>query len=168
MALTHKVFEGSSFREFGYQRDNLLAHAFSVELYAGSRDLKAPELAKMYVEHKTSVPQHKVARVNEVLDYMNEMQTSLGSGFRTKWGFVDIFWVISEHLPILPRPRTLADRYTHFERMRLKHTRAPAGLIGVPGSEDKDLYNYIVAFNSDGATKENLQIRHAVLIKRLL
>jgi hypothetical protein len=169
MAQSHQFFELGLFSESRYKRDDLVAHAFAIELYAGSRDLKAPDLARMYDEHKTEINPRIIGRVNEVLRYMKKMQYEFPNCIKTKWGFVDLFWLVSKHSGRLCSPRELAERFFKFEQARLKHTKNPSALIAASNPRpDKDLFDYIAAFSVGGATKENLLIRQRILVQKLV
>lgn len=169
MAETHHFFNGNSFANSRYKRDDLLAHAFAIELYAGSQDLKAPNLALMYKEHQSSIDQKAVSRVNQVLGYMNKMQNEIPNCIKTKWGFVDVFWLVSKRLGNLPPPKRIATKFVKLDQLRLRHMKDPATLIAASNRKaDKDLYDYIVAFSVGGSLKENLTIRQRVLAKKLL
>ncbi|MHA3771871.1 DUF262 domain-containing protein [Verrucomicrobiota bacterium sgz303538] len=169
MASTHLFFAGNAFASARYKHDDLLAHAFAIVLYSGTRDLKAPDLALMYREYKDAVEQACVKRVNKSLMYMAEVQRAGSNCIRTKWGFVDIFSIVANHLASLPSADVLAKRYRLFEQNRLLYTKDPSLLI-TPGrsASDRQLYDYIVAFNVSGGLRDNLAKRYSVLASRLL
>jgi hypothetical protein len=123
----------------------------------------------MYVEFKDTIGQIHIRRVNSALKYMAQVQKAGGNCIRTKWGFVDICWLVLKHRSGLPAPNVSASKYIKFERERLQYVKDPSVLIA-PGrsASDRALYNYIVAFSSSGAVKENLATRQSVLINRLL
>ena len=169
MAQTHAFFVKSPFSSSRYKHDNLIAHAFALELYSGSRDIKAPDLAEMYSEYKGSISDASVRRVNNALTYLSKIQRAGRNCIRTKWGFVDLFWLALKHRSDLPTPDVMASRYTSFEQERLLYVSDPSVLIAPRRTAaDRDLYKYIVAFASSGAVKENLAARQAVLLKRLM
>lgn len=169
MAGTHRFFANSPFTKARYKCDDLLAHAFALQIYNGKRDIKAADLASMYREHKAGVDQKTTAAVNAALGYMDRVQTAVPSCIKTKWGFVDIFWAVSKNGGKLPDPADLARRYVAFERRRLQHTKNPGALLsnGKP-PENQRLYDYITAFQAGGGMKENYKARHGVIVKELL
>jgi hypothetical protein len=168
MAITHPFFEKSPFSKFRYKTDDLLAHAYGLRLYGGKRDIKAPDLAEMYIEFKNGVDQTHVSSVNSTLSYLDQLQTSEPKCIRTKWGFVDLFWTFSNHHGTLPAAAKMANLFKDFEQRRLKHTKNPRSLLLDGKSEsDRRLYDYIAAFQAGGGTKENIKIRHDVLKKEL-
>jgi len=169
MALTHPVFADSPFPTARYKRDDLLAHLFALELYAGTRDLKAPDLARMYTDYAKTLDQQYVARVNAHLAILAKVQASVPGGIRTKWGFCDLYWLVSKNSGNLPAPGVLADKFVKFERKRLRHSREPSKLIDASNpNPNQTLYDYIMAFSVGGALKENLATRYRVLKQELL
>jgi hypothetical protein len=170
MAPTHKFFVKTPFTPARHKHDDLVAHAFALEFYAGTRDLKAPDLAEMYREYKDAVPQRHVANVNSALSYLAQVQSARGNCIRTKWGFVDMCWFVLKHRSKLPADAAiLADKYIAFERDRLLHINNPAALLARGRTPtQRDLYKYIMTFTVSGAVKENVAARQAVLVRRLI
>jgi hypothetical protein len=169
MAVTHKFFKLGPFPFERHYTDDLLAHAFAIELYGGSRDSKAPDLAAMYREYQTEIPAQVVPRVNKVLKFMNEMQKAEAECIHTKWGFVDLYWIVSKHIGRCPAPDVLAKRYVNWEAKRLRYNATPEGLLDPRnGERDKAMYDYIQSFQRQGATRKNLNLRHAVLTAALI
>jgi hypothetical protein len=169
MAITHKFFAKSPFSKFRFKTDDLLAHAYGLRLYNCKRDIKAADLAAMYKEYKAGIDQAHLKAVDSTLTFLDKLQTAEPNCIRTKWGFVDLFWVISNANGSSPDATTVAKKYKEFEQRRLKHTKNPGALLlsGKPAS-DRKLYEYIVAFQAGGGTKENIKTRHDVLVKELI
>ncbi|MHA1630441.1 MAG: DUF262 domain-containing protein [Candidatus Heimdallarchaeota archaeon] len=168
MAQTHSYFKNSPFSSARYKTDDLLSHAFAVEIYQGSKDIKAPNLADMYSEfQKRSVKQRVIGEVNKNLKTMNKMQLNYPKCISTKWGFVDIYSVLSIN-NLLVRPKKLAYRYVKWEQKRKQSLKSPEKLLDTSLKIDKGLYKYIMAFQKEGATVSNLKIRRDELAKWLL
>jgi hypothetical protein len=166
VALTHKFCTHSPFTNDRYQTDDLVAHAFLVELTTGERDLKAPELRKMYKDYEAGINDATVKRVIEAMDVMHKMQMSKPRCISRKWGFVDVYWVLSAlmHQRQKLDATVLADRYVAFERRRLRFVSQPERLIeGKSGKADRNLFEYIEAFKTSAGTASNLAKRHRVL-----
>ena len=169
MALTHPVFAGSPFPTARYKRDDLLAHVFALEHYSGTCDLKAPDLAKMYKDNAKALDQKIVKRVNAHLAILTKVQASIPGGIKTKWGFCDLFWIISRNQGQLPAPDVLGGKFVNFERKRLRHSKEPSKLVDASNpNPDHNLYDYIMAFSVGGALKENVSTRYRVLKQELL
>ena len=168
MAATHKFFTNSPFSKSRFKPDDLLAHAFGIRLFNFQRDIKAADLAAMYKEYKQGIEQGHISVVNNALEYLTKIQSAEPNCIRTKWGFVDLFGVFSNNNGVHPDPKIVATKYREFEKKRLQHTKNPGNLLGAGSSgADKRLYDYIVAFQAGGGTKENLKARHDVLTKVL-
>lgn len=170
MAATHKFCLISPFSTHRYKADDLVAHAFLLELSGGRGDLKAPDLRRMYVENASGVDDALVKHVMEVLDSLHEMQVWKPKCISRKWGFVDVYWVVSE----LKRkgheidPKTLAERYIAFEKRRIPYVSQPEKLLqGRRTKADRELYDYIEAFKTSGGLSANVMTRHRVLAKFL-
>ena len=160
LAETHPFFTNSPFPSGRFRHDDLAAHAFAIEL-CGSEDLKAQNLAQMYETYSGGVDDAVKAKVNQVLGKLNGMQQSRPKCIRTKWGFVDLYCLISKNLAQLPSPAELATKYAAFEKRRLKYSPDPKQLLrqGSPKA-DQDLYSYIVAFKTAGGVADNVEARH--------
>ena len=170
LAEQHKVFGVSQIPAARYKRDDFVAHVFAIELYGQTRDIKAPDLATMYrkFRNRNSLDTKVVAKISTILDFMHEMFVDSPGYLRTKWGFVDLYGVLSAARR-LPKAADAAQLYQAFESRRLKHVAKPELLIAdEPSAADKRLYRYIVAFKSEGATKENLAERHEILAREIL
>ena len=164
MAVTHSFFKNSPFSTARYKSDDLLAHAFAVVIYARSRDLKAPDLRNMYIEYGKKVDTAIIRRVNEILSFLDSMQRSQPNCIKTKWGFVDLIGVIAKrNLARLSAP-ALAASYVNWETERSeKMSDLPALAKARAGSRARKLYDYVSAFQKEGATKKNLEVRFNIL-----
>ncbi len=157
------------FKAERFHHHDLCALAFAIELFQGKRDLKAPDLREMYTSFSGNVPQAAANKVGKVLTFMHEMQKTQPKSIRTKWGFIDLYWFISERFPDLPKSSGLARKYAQFELRRHQHTAKPEVLLTgksqkVP-ARDRRLYDYIVAFKTSGGTAKNVRRRHRVFLE---
>jgi len=159
MAQTHSFFLNGPFSSFRYKADDMLSHAFAVEIYQGNEDMKAPNLENMYMEfQKKTVTQRIVRAVNRNLKIMNKMQINYPKCIKTKWGFVDIYSVLSIK-KLSKSPEKLAKKYILWEDKRKKNLATPENLLETKSKTNRGLYNYIMAFQKEGATVVNLKIR---------
>ncbi|WP_165225780.1 DUF262 domain-containing protein [Aquisphaera insulae] len=169
MAATQPFFQRGDFDPSRYKTDDLIAHLFALELYDAKRDLKAPTLELMYREHAAGAPQEVLQKVNQILAFMDQMQDARPGCINTKWGLVDLYWLMSKHLEHLPQPVDLADRYLAFEQLRKRYNADPSPLIeGESDKERRSIYDYIIAFKTSGGIPSNITTRHRVFSDRFV
>lgn len=170
MAITHRFFTDGPYSIARYKTDDLLAHAFAIEFFDGTRDLKAPDLMAMYKDHAQLVDMATTSKVARILKFMYAMQGHSAKCIKTKWGFVDVYGVLSRTRLVGLKPAYVAQRYMDWEGRRRKHSARPEALVSRSHSPcaDRDLYKYLVAFQREGATKKNLSIRREVLASAIL
>ena len=89
-----------------------------------------------------------------------------------KWGFVDLYLLISkmdESYVIRRREVDFADFYVAFEKERREVMPDHSDLLS-PGrnSWDRDLYDYIEAFIRSGGVRQNIEKRHEVYKRRFI
>jgi hypothetical protein len=164
IALNHPFFEHSPFSTARYKSDDLVAHAFGVVIYKRSVDLKAPDLKNMYIEYSKGLDPKFAKKVNEILHFLDGMQLSKPGCIKTKWGFVDLVGVLlHRRLSTLSAP-SFAKAYVEWEEERAdKMSDLPALAKARTGSKARMLYDYVTAFQKEGATKKSLEIRFKVL-----
>lgn len=159
-------FKNSPFPAERFKHDDLAAHAFLMELSEKKTDLKAPELKKMYSDFAAGIDDTIKQHVAVVLDLMNQMQTHRSGCISRKWGFVDVFGVISEMIKRKQSTdaKVLASKFVTFELRRLSYLSHPEDLISKPGSQsDRDLFKYIEAFKTSAGLADNVKERHRIL-----
>ena len=127
--------------------------------------MKAPDLREMYRQYASGIDDSVAHHVVEVLDIMDGMQSHYPRLISRKWGFVDVYWVISRSKKRRKLDvKTLADRYRSFEVRRLKYVSQPEELlIGKATSSDRDLFRYIEAFKLSSGISESVAQRHNIL-----
>lgn len=170
MAATHPFCRNGPFSNERFKTDDLIAHGFLLELEGIKHDVKAPELRDMYRNYASGVSTTVQKQVARVLDVMDAMQTHVSRCISRKWGFVDVYWVISQRLKAKRQvdPKILAKKYYDFEVRRLQFVSRPEDLVaGKPSAADKDLFKYIEAFKTSAGLSENVETRHRVLSKAL-
>ena len=175
MAETHSFFSDDlcPFSPSRFKRHDPCAHAFLLELFGAEHNLKAPDLRQMYEQHARNVPRSIPKRVTRVLDYMSSMQRARPNCIRTKWGFVDIYLLVSQHRKMAPGSGDLAARFLDFEARRHQYTGSPKDLLIADGNghvspRSQRLYDYITAFQTSGSQAKNVKSRHAILKRELL
>lgn len=165
MAETHDFFRTTPRPNRRFEHDNLVAHAFAIELYGlGERDLKAPELAAMYEDHRSAVSTSAISRVNANLKFMARIQILSDQAIRTKWGFVDVYGAVSSTRGRQCTAKAFARRYRIFESKRLESMKEPQKLLATGRDVDKQMYDYISHFKTGGGTSEALRRRHNAIV----
>ncbi|WP_293786895.1 DUF262 domain-containing protein [uncultured Pedobacter sp.] len=152
-----------------YKHQDYLDNALTLCKYDGARNIKGTDMKHLYLEFaNSSIAEfgNLLQRANKVLDYLKEINSYHKGMFKNKWGFVDIFYLLYKELDNFSSidAKTLSDEIWSFELLRRANNKSPEMLIEdkTKTSYDKDLYDYIIAFKTGGALKENLKIRYRV------
>ena len=170
---THPVFQLTHLSDTRFGWHNLAALVTCLEMAKGPTDVKAPSLKKMYKDHKEDFKDNEpIARnVKRYLAYMERVLKDPPPEMDIKWGFVDLYLLISEmdkSYVIQDREIDFANFYIAFEVDR-RNISDPRELIAQNRSDwDRDLYDYIQAFKSQGGTRPNIKKRHEVYKRRFL
>lgn len=159
-----------SSERFGWH--NLAAHVTRLELAEGPVDVKAPDLFEMYNNHDDfDAESHEAQRVAATLDYMAEVLRDRPPEMRIKWGFVDLYLLISDLMHRSPLDiQKEHDRFL-FMFQSLEEERLavddPADLIIENSPSHRDLFDYIEAFSKQAGTKDNIATRRRVYRRRM-
>ena len=154
--------------------DDLAALCVALEIAGGPTDIKAPDLRKMYTQNTNFKATGSVAKkVVRIFNYMANVLADSPPEMDIKWGFVDLYLVLSqmdELYSLKDREGDIAATYIGFE---LERRAAIAGdvadLIAAGHDEwDRDLYDYIQAFTTGGGKRENVRIRNQVYMRRFV
>lgn len=170
--VVHPVFPLLRVKNDRYQWEDWLAHALRLELAGGPADIKATDLKTMYEAETTFDSAGGVARkVKRILNYMARVFQGRPPEMDIKWGFVDFYLLVSTFEPDYDL-RGREDDFTTFYVSLEQERRAvddPADLIGSDHDAwDRDLYDYIEAFQREGGKRPNIETRHAVYTRRAL
>ena len=164
----HSVFQGvrmSSNISLRYGKDDWIAHVVCLELAKGIVDLKAPDLKRMYETEQGFSSEGAIARkIKRVLNYLQRVLTPETPEMNIKWGFVDLYWLISrldEGYVLKDREQDFQNFYRTFEGRR-RGVDDIEELVQSSDLLDQDLFRYIEAFQRSGAVKKNIEIRHEV------
>ncbi|MFI8377734.1 DUF262 domain-containing protein [Leeuwenhoekiella sp. NPDC079379] len=171
----HIFFKECGITNTRYKHQDYLDHVISLMHFEVERNIKALDLKKLYEDfasEKIATFQPLLKNASKILDMMEQINKYKKGIFKNKWGFVDTFYLIYNNLKRIEaiKPKNFANNFYAFEIERKKHNRNPEDLIEdkTDLGYDKDLYDYIIAFNTGGALKENLKIRHRVLTNKFL
>lgn len=168
MAENHRFFRNCHFPESRYKHHDLAAHTFALCISGHQRDLKAPDLRQMYIDHADTVSATLPRRVAKILNTLDELQKKCPGWLDRKWSYVDLCLLLAQTPPTqLPPLKTLTDRYVAFEKKRRTHAGHPDVLLS-GSKKDKPLYDYIRAFQLGGGIAENVKKRNGVLRSRLI
>jgi 5-methylcytosine-specific restriction endonuclease McrA len=169
----HRVFRSIKVKNTRFKWDDYAAHVTCLEIGKHFTDVGAKDLKEMYERNQHfSITSKQAKKVQKVLNIMAKVLKDKPPEMNIKWGFVDLYCAISklsEEFVLTNRELEIAEFFVSFETDRRKKTKDPAALISGNYTEwDRDLYDYIQAFQKEGAKRKNLQIRHDVYRKRIL
>ena len=150
-----------------YKHQDYLAHAISLCIHSGRRDLKAHQLMDDY-KHITdsNVYAPVMTDADEILTCLEKVNKKCSKKIRQKWIFVDLFYLLYQNKNKLKTIdiKVFTDTYVEFDRRRLEHTAEPEKLLaGNPSKKKQDLYDYILSFKISGGLKKNVEQRNDVL-----
>lgn len=155
--------------------DDLAAHVVRLELEGGPADVKAENLRKMYEVHTKFDPKGSVAKkVIKTLNYMSRALKSAPPEMDIKWGFVDLYLALSmleSSHALSGRELDVASMFVSFETERRQAIASGdvTDLLQAGHDDwDRDLYDYIQAFQREGNKRANVEVRHEVYVRRLL
>jgi len=166
---THKFFKTSRISNKRFKHQDYLDHVIALMYYNNEKDIKAPALYQLYLD-LSSAQNFELSiylrKANKILGWMYEVNDFAKGIFKNKWGFVDSYWLfynLYDNISLL-NPIEFANNLSAFEVKRKKYNPNPEVLIEDKKSTnyDKDLYDYIEAFNKQGALKKNISIRYRV------
>lgn len=167
----HEVFLKTSITNKRFEYDDWAAHVISLELHDGPVDVKAADLKKMYEKEKNfDVNCGKAKKVKKVLNFMAKVLEDSPPEMDIKWGFVDLYLLISRLMDVYSiseRHIDFHDFYVGFEQQR-RVVNDPADLLSNPSPTERDLYDYIIAFQREGATRARIATRHEVYKRAFL
>lgn len=172
--LKHSFFENSRIEDRRFKRQDYLDHALAACYFDGETDLKAPSLFTFYSQ--LSEDKEKTKKLSNeahlVLNVMEEINDLFPGIFKNKWGFVDVFTVIYKNLDTIDDDEVeeIASRLDDFEKARKIYV-SKSDLLLSPDliiKHKRDLYNYIQAFNREGAFKYSVNKRYQVMEKILI
>jgi len=159
--------------DYRYKHQDYLDNAVTLAHYDGGRNIKATDMKFLYGEFantKLNEMQPLLQKVNKVLDIIRKINSHKKGIFKNKWAFVDVFYLLFKNFEKITdvKPKLFAENFWKFELARKANNKTPEVLIDDKTSVnyDKDLYDYIIAFKSSGADKNNAKIRYRVLFNK--
>jgi hypothetical protein len=166
------IFLKTTVKNDRFQHADYATHITTLELAAGPTDLKAANLKKMYeVYCDFELEGAKAKKIKRVLNYMDKVFHDSCNELKIKWGFVDLYWLIStclDQYDIKDKSNDFFNFYFGFELNR-NIVSEPSELLApghTPGQ--RDLYDYISAFQREGAIRTNLETRAQIYLRSFL
>lgn len=172
LAHTHRVFPLTLIKSKRNAWDDIASHVTCLELTGGPADLKAADLKKMYTNEVRFDKNGDAARkIGRTLNFLERILKDSPPEMDIKWGFVDLYLAVSaldKEYVLTGREDDLLGFYQSFEQMRRMH-RSDSSVLLAQGRTlwDRDMYDYIQAFDKDGAKKESIRERHAVYVRAI-
>lgn len=169
-ARLHPFFTESRIPAARFKHQDYLAHALSVCHHDLQRDAKAPQLKDDYL-HITDSAMYAplIDSANDILDVLRQVNGRNRRRLTQKWMFVDLFYFLYQNRSTIDsmKKTTLSTLYQQLDDDRRENNAEPELLLdGKPSKQDRDLYDYIIAFKYAGGEKSNLQHRAAVINRR--
>jgi len=157
-----------------FKHQDYVDHVMALMYYNNTYDLKAPTLYQLYLDlsnAKNSNFLEHLRKMNNILNWMYEINNYSKGIFKNKWGFIDNYWLLYKNFDIIKdvNCENYAENLYEFELKRKIYNPKQEELIEDKESinYDKDLYDYIEAFNRQGGLKKNISIRYRVLNNKL-
>jgi hypothetical protein len=171
VATSHEFFLNSRIPDTRYKRQDYATHAFAMAAYQGKSDIKAADLKRMvsqFGQAETDRVLEMSAQVGDALNVLAVVDEIVHHRLTQKWVFVDLCWLIMQRheADVAVDAAKLAACYLEFEKRRREYTSRPEVLIRGQRRNpklDRHLYNYIMAFRTQGGQQANLNIRNAAL-----
>jgi hypothetical protein len=166
VVLTHDFFIQSHISDSRFRKQDYFAHALTLAVYGNKEDLKASLITKLYESYPTNYDNVIANKSMVVLDWLHKINLSASKSIRTKWGFVDLFWLLWLQADSVSEIDTAAFglAFLNFENDRQLHNSEPESLL-TKTPKNKQLYAYIQSFNASGALVDRINKRHAVIKK---
>lgn len=171
MARSHDFFLNCRIPDARYKRQDYVTHAFAMAAYQGQQDIKATDLKQMVRDFGPGETERILkisAVVGDALNVLSKVNELVGYRITQKWIFVDLLWLIMQRhsAGATVDVEKVAERYRTFENQRRSFNSRPEALIRGRRSDpklDRHLYNYILAFRTQGGQKASLSIRNAAI-----
>jgi len=143
-----------------------------LQLNGGPTEVKAANLKSMYEQYKVfNSGGAEASWIKKVHNYLDKAFEERTPELNIKWGFVDLYWLTSQLLDnydMSSRHDDVRNFYLSFEQERRLEREDLAELTATGSALDRDLYDYINAFQREGATRTNLEVRARVYMRRFL
>ena len=172
----HRVFTRTRCSSSRYGWDDLVAIVTCLEIAGGPTDVGAVSLRHLYDAHEALDGPARAAttRVKKVLNYMDKVLEEDTPEMKTKWGFTDLYLLISS---LMSENWVLTDReadfrlfFQEFEGKRLAAAK-PENRERLAASTDwtkNELFRYWATFETEGSKERSIKTRHGVFLELFL
>jgi len=162
-AINHSYFTNSQIPAKRYKRQDYMSHVLALIFYKNTESLKASLLLKMYLDKSLTVSQALQKKISVILDKLSEIDNHSAIRIYKKYHFIDMFNYLYENYGHIGKmsSKSIAKNFDKFETLRLANYNQPEVLIEnkKPTQEEKDLYEYIIAFRFNGAEPGSIATR---------
>ncbi len=166
------IFAKTTTSNLRFEHADYAAHVVALELAKGPTNVKADDLKRMYKNNENFDENSADAKkIKRVLNFMDIAFQDVCPELKIKWGFVDMYWLISQCIDsydISTRHQDFFQFYVSFESNRNKVSDPSDLLIAGHSQQQRDLYDYIAAFQREGALRQNIEIRAKVYLNSWL
>lgn len=152
-----------------YKHQDYLDHVMALSFFGNTRDLKADAMHSMYKDYaKSNLSPFRThfRNAKKIIKKLNEINAHEPGLFRNKWSFVDAFGLLLNKIDSLATMDTNAfsKLFKEFNVNRVKHRKKPeVALRSRNLSYGKELYQYILSFETEAANKESTRKRMEAL-----
>lgn len=162
-AINHSFFTNSRIPASRFKRQDYMSNAFALILYENVEPLKAQLLLKMYLNKTSVISPVLLKKIAVILDKMAEIDGESSARIYKKYHFTDMFYFLFENFQKITQinAKIIAQKFDNFELKRQANYNTAAALIEnkKPSKDEKDLYDYIIAFRYNGADPESIKTR---------
>ena len=164
-------FNDSAIKDSRFKNQDYIDHVVALVYFNNKRDLKAAAMLQLYsdfAEAKISTFKSYFDNAEKVIEKMTEINSFKKGVFKNKWAFVDYFWFLyklGSKINTVDSEK-FSEKIVEFEEERLAYNATPEKLlVSKKVKFGRDMYDYIQAFNKEGANKDNVTTRNTVLSK---
>jgi hypothetical protein len=162
-AINHSFFTNSRITANRFKRQDYMSNALALISYKNGEPLKAELLLKLYLDKTLVISQPLQNKIAVILDKMADIDSFSTARIYKKYHFTDMFYFLFENYGRIAQlnAKTIANKFDNFEQKRLANYKNPEVLIENKKSsqDEKDLYDYIIAFRYNGSEPESIKSR---------
>lgn len=162
----HTFFDNCGIKDSRNKHQDYIDHCVGYLHNGFKKDLKGINLREVYIDLSAADLSQLTTHITKILSLMEKVNTYKKGIFKNKWAFVDTFIFLHKNLNFNRKfnPKKYFELFSAFESERLINGKKPEELLekNEPTEHDKRLYNYILAFKTGGALKNNLLTRSKI------
>ena len=134
-----------------------------LEIEGSPRNIKAQDLQEMYEVRKFSKTKDVRQKVTRTLNYMKRVLKDRPQFTNIKWGFVDLYLLISSLLDkynLTGLEDEFCKFYEAFEYERRQALQKDRKELAAGSYRDRRLFDYLEAFDKQAGREDNVATRH--------